>query len=150
MLSYKADPYAGAIRTSVSYPSAKRQKCDLIISKSPGWAIEVKMLRLLGDNGKPNGNAVKYILSPYPTHRSALTDCSKLNDSQFAERKAVLIFGYEVPKLPLLDMIMAFEILADQKVVLGKRHAAYFDQLIHPVHTSGAVYAWEIEGIRSG
>lgn len=32
----------------------------------------------LGDNGKPNDNMIMHILSPYPDHRSALTDCSKL------------------------------------------------------------------------
>jgi hypothetical protein len=33
-----------------------------------GWAIEVKMLRLMGDNGKLNDNMVMHILSPYPAH----------------------------------------------------------------------------------
>ena len=27
---------------------------------------EVKMLRLMGDNGKPNDNMLMHILSPYP------------------------------------------------------------------------------------
>jgi hypothetical protein len=36
------------------------------------------MLRLMGDNGKPNDNMLMHILSPYPSHRSALTDCQKL------------------------------------------------------------------------
>jgi hypothetical protein len=40
------------------------------------WAIEVKMLRFMGDNGKLNDNIVMHILSPYPEHRSALTDCT--------------------------------------------------------------------------
>ena len=36
------------------------------------------MLRFLGDNGKPNDNILMHVLSPYPQHRSALTDCEKL------------------------------------------------------------------------
>ncbi len=36
------------------------------------------MLRLMGDNGKANDNMLMHILSPYPSHRSALTDCEKL------------------------------------------------------------------------
>ena len=34
------------------------------------------MLRFMGDNGKLNDNIVMHILSPYPEHRSALTDCT--------------------------------------------------------------------------
>jgi hypothetical protein len=57
-----------------------RQACDLCLGEPPGWdwAIEVKMLRLMGDNGKANDNILTHILSPYPAHRSALTDCDKL------------------------------------------------------------------------
>ena len=35
-------------------------------------AVEVKLLRLLGDNGKLNDNMLMHVLSPYPAHRSAL------------------------------------------------------------------------------
>ena len=36
------------------------------------------MMRLMGDNGKPNDNILTHILSPYPAQRSAITDCRKL------------------------------------------------------------------------
>jgi hypothetical protein len=77
----------GAVQTGVPYPNAPRQKCDLLIAPTNGrsWAIEVKMLRFIGDNGKPNDNMLMHILSPYPKHRSALTDCQKLVGSGFAE-----------------------------------------------------------------
>ena len=45
------------------------------------WAIEAKMLRMFGDNGKLNDNMLMHVLSPYPAHRSALTDCGKLAHS---------------------------------------------------------------------
>jgi hypothetical protein len=41
---------------------------DLVVG---GWAVEAKMLRIMGDNGKPNDNMLMHILSPYPQHRSA-------------------------------------------------------------------------------
>lgn len=53
--------------------------------------MEVKMLRLMGDNGKPNDNILMHILSPYPEHRSALTDCDKLRGSNLSDRCAVMI-----------------------------------------------------------
>ena len=58
----------GHYRVGVPYPHSVRQKCDLCFGLSPDWewAIELKMLRLLGDNGKLNDNMLMHILSPYP------------------------------------------------------------------------------------
>ena len=47
------------------------------------WAIEVKMHRCMGDNGKPNGNMLLQLLSPSPAHRKAVTDSAKLVQSGF-------------------------------------------------------------------
>src|SRR5438552_11191455 len=58
---------------SARYPS-RRETCDLCIGRSDHfeWAIEIKLLRMKGDNGKPNDNMVTHILSPYYISRSAL------------------------------------------------------------------------------
>ena len=57
----------GSVQTGVPYPNSPRQKCDLLIAPSDSrpWAVEVKMLRLMGDNGKPNDNMLMHVLSPY-------------------------------------------------------------------------------------
>jgi hypothetical protein len=130
----------GAVHTGVPYPNAPRQKCDLLIAPSDGrsWAVEVKMLRFMGDNGKPN------ILSPYPKHRSALTDCQKLVGSGFEEPYALLIYGYDYDDWPMERAVEAFEQLARHRVQLGPRHFASFNGLIHPVHQRGGVFVWEI------
>jgi hypothetical protein len=132
--------------TSIPYPSAPRQKCDLCIGEKPiwDWSVEVKMLRLIGDNGKPNDNILMHILSPYPQHRSALTDCFKLVTSEFPGRKAVLIYGFESESYPLEPAINAFEVLAREAKFLGRRYEAHFANLVHPYHQFGAVYGWEI------
>jgi hypothetical protein len=64
--------YSNRLRVVVPYPIG-RQKCDLCIGVPPSWewAVEIKMLRLMGDNGKPNDNMLRHILSPYPNDRSA-------------------------------------------------------------------------------
>ena len=67
------------------------------------------MLRLMGDNGKLNDNMITHILSPYPAHRSALTDCTKLVISQLGKHKAILIYGYDYPDWPMDPVIDAFE-----------------------------------------
>jgi hypothetical protein len=137
----------GSVPTGVRYPNSLRQKCDLLISPSGGrsWAVEVKMLRLMGDNGKPNDNMLMHILSPYPSHRSALTDCQKLVGSGFSGSLGVLIYGYDYDALPMEPAVEAFEQLAEHRVRLGPRQAASFDGLVHPVHRRGGVFVWEVD-----
>lgn len=67
--------YGSGLHVGVPYPTG-RQRCDLCIGSPSSWewAVEIKMLRLMGDNGKPNDNMLMHILSPYPNDRSALTD----------------------------------------------------------------------------
>src|SRR5262245_41512242 len=80
---------------SVRYPTKPRQRCDARVVTAEGdLIVEGKLLRLKSDNGKPNDNMLMHILSPYPQHRSALTDCNKLIGSGFSGRTAVVIVGY--------------------------------------------------------
>jgi hypothetical protein len=130
----------------VPYPGATRQRCDWCLGSPPSWdwAIEAKMLRMFGDNGKLNDNMLMHILSPYPAHRSALTDCPKLATSGLAGRKAIVVFGYDYDDWPMEPAIVAFEMLASGHVSLGRRCQAAYDHLMHPVHQRGHVYAWEV------
>ncbi len=135
------------LSVGVPYPEVPRQRCDLCLGPASAWrwAVEIKMLRILGDNGKANDNILMHILSPYAEHRSALTDCIKLARSPIARRKAILIYGYDADAWPLEPAVDAFEALAATKVSLGPRQAAEFSGLVHPVHSSGRVFAWEVE-----
>lgn len=143
----KPDLY-GTAETNIPYPHATKQRCDLSVgSGSEGWVVEAKLFRLLGDNGKPNDNMLKHILSPYPEHRSAITDCEKLMASQFRERKAILIIGYDHKDWPMDLAIDAWEALASVRWELGLRVAANFGGLIHPVHSHGRVVAWELQDL---
>lgn len=131
----------------VPYADGTRQACDVCLG-APGswdWAVEVKMLRLMGDNGKLNDNMVLHVLSPYPAHHSALTDCGKLLGSRLGRRKAILIYGYDYPNWPMDPVIEAFQTLASRDVNLAKPVVASFDGLIHPVHCRGRVFGWQLE-----
>jgi hypothetical protein len=134
------------VEREVCYPGNTRQKCDLCIGEDPTWhwCIEVKMLRLMGDNGKPNDNMLMHILSPYPVNRSAVTDCEKLVASGLQGRKAIVLFAYEYINYPCEPAVQAFELLASSRVVVGDRITVPFDQLVHPVHRCGYVYGWEV------
>jgi hypothetical protein len=125
-------------------------KCDLVVRIGPEqWAVEIKMLRFMGDNGKPNDNILMHILSPYPAHRSALTDTIKLAASGFPGRHAVVIYGYDYPGWSMDPAIDAFEALANRWVILGSRASATFDGLVHPIHREGRVFGWEIGALRA-
>jgi len=127
----------------VCYPGSK-QTCDWLLGDPVEWAIEIKMARPNGDNGKPDDTATKDILSPFRVDRSALTDCLKLAESRIPARRAILIYGFEDTRRPLSEMISAFETLARSRVTLGARHASRFGPLVHPIHVTGEVNAWEI------
>jgi len=116
----------------------------MLIGASPEWALEVKMFRPNGDNGKPDDTAIKDILSPFASDRSALTDCAKLAESSIAPSHATLICGFDDARRPLQAMMEAFETLARTRVRLGVRHEAPLRELVHPVHRSGAVFGWEV------
>lgn len=139
-----------AMELEVPYPNYRRWKCDLCLGTGPDWdwVIEIKMLRILGDNGSPNDNILMHLLSPYEKQRSALTDCGKLLDSDFRGRKAIVIYAYEAEEYRMSRAIEAFELLADHWFEIGPRESAMFDGLVHPVHSAGAVFGWELFGRR--
>lgn len=136
------------LEREVPYPTSPRSKCDVRVRLGDDpWAIEVKMLRMMGDNGKPNDNILMHILSPYPSHRSALTDCGKLLDSGFEARKAIVIFGYDYPDFPMDPALRAFETLAREVVHLSGRVEAGVVGLVHPVHQAARVVGWEVTAL---
>jgi hypothetical protein len=136
----------GSYQLGVPYADGTRQTCDMCLGEPEPWewAIEIKMLRLMGDNGKLNDNLLMHILSPYPAHRSAVTDCAKLIRAALGVKKAILVYGYDYPDWPMEPALEAFEALANRQVRLSDRAAASFGGLVHPVHQQGRVCGWEI------
>lgn len=96
------------------------------------------MLRLMEDNGKPNDNMLTHIPSPYPGDRSALTHCSKLLHSGLSGQKAIVVYGFDYPGLPMNPAIEAFEVLARAHVTLSNRVTAAYGDLVHPVTARSA------------
>jgi hypothetical protein len=102
------------------------------------------MARFRGDNGKPDDTALKDLLSPYESDRSAVGDAAKLARSGFPGRCAVVIYGFEYPDRPLEPAIAAFELIATTRTDLGLRCTAAMGPLVHPVHSEGVVFGWEV------
>jgi hypothetical protein len=129
------------------YVNSPKQKCDVWLGDPPLWAIEVKMARFKGDNGKPDDTALKDLLSPYEADRSALTDCIKLARDPIARRKALIVYGFDYPERPLDPAIDALELLARHQVDLGERQVSPLGPLFHPVHSVGRVFGWEVASL---
>lgn len=131
--------YTGRVRT---------KRCpDLLVQGS--WAIEIKLARPFGDNGKEAENWSVNLLHPYAGNVSALGDCMKLRELPDTEKKAVLVIGYEhtPPRIPLAPLIAGFESLARDvcAIGLGSRIEVRRKGLVHPVHQQVVIAAWEVE-----
>jgi hypothetical protein len=119
---------------------------DLLI---PGeWALECKIARPFGDNGKPAENWSVNLLHPYAGNTSLLGDCVKLRALQANERKAAVVIGYEhtPPQTSLAPLYASFEIIAANVmgIRLGERIQSIRAGLVHPVHQQLTVAAWEV------
>lgn len=130
----------------VGYPNNPRAKADFAFAHGGALAavFEAKLFRLLGDNGKPNDNMLMHILSPYPVHRSAVTDVAKLANSGFPCPRYTLVFGYEAEGYPVEVALRSFERLAAEHAVLGPQEFAWTQPLVHPVHRLGFIAAWRV------
>jgi hypothetical protein len=137
-----------AARASRYAEAVTKRLPDLLI---PGaWALELKIIRPFGDNGKPAEHWSENILHPYRGNTSSLGDCLKLLESKLPVRKAVVIFGYEhSPAQVALDpAIAAFELIAAEVLAihLGPKVHAKREGLLHPVHQVLRVFGYEVLG----
>jgi hypothetical protein len=149
---------AEAVRAALSWLKTARNEdySRAVVKKLPDllipgeWAVELKVVRPFGDNGKPAERWSENVLYPYPGNTSSLGDCIKLLGSSLPERKAVLIFGYEhtPPKVDLEPAISSFEVIAREIVLilLSPRIEELRCGLVHPVHQQLRVYGYEVLG----
>lgn len=75
--------YGGAVKT--------KRTPDLLIPDH--WALEFKIARPFGDNGKEAEDWSVNMLHPYSGNVSLLGDCLKLQQLNGAERKAAIVVG---------------------------------------------------------
>lgn len=119
---------------------------DLLIPHE--WAVELKVVRPFGDNGLPAEHWSENVLHPYQGNTSSLGDCLKLLSSGLAERKAIVVFGYEhtPPRVALEPALAGFELLARNllHLQLSPRIEVLRQNLVHPVHQQLRVYGYEV------
>lgn len=131
---------------SLKVRTETKRSPDLLI---PGkWAIEFKIARPFGDNGREAEHWSVNLLHPYRGNVSLIGDCFKLLERNGPERLAVITIGYEhdPPKIDLTPLIESFEVIAHSimKLHLSEGIEKCHRGLVHPVHQVVRVIAWEI------
>jgi len=93
------DP-SGTCAREVPYPALKGASCDIVFrspagaSAGPEWAIELKRIQFIGDNGKNNDFNVQKALSPYLKDRSLIHDILRMRRYPLASRHAVVGYAF--------------------------------------------------------
>ena len=59
------------------------------------WAIEIKYLRLVGNNGNNNDYVLQKSISPFLKDRSLVHDIEKLKNANFSKREIVIFYGFD-------------------------------------------------------
>ncbi len=101
--AYLAEHHASAyprLHAEVPYAGLRGAKCDLCIGPADPaarfeWAVELKKVAFVGDNGKNNDFGPSKVVSPYRIHRSSVLDAERLQANRPAARGAVLMYGFD-------------------------------------------------------
>jgi hypothetical protein len=91
-----------AYKLEVPYPTLPRASCDFVFSSDgewepkPEWAVEVKRIQLVGNNGNNNDYGLAKVLSPFLKDRSLSHDLQRLRQHSFARHHACIgyVFSY--------------------------------------------------------
>ena len=123
-----------------------RRTPDLAIGQE--WAIEFKIVRPYGNNGREAENWSVNMLHPYPGNVSLIGDAIKLLKLDSFPCKGLFIIGFEhaPARISLDPLISAFELIAKQviKITLGERIEERREGLCHLEHQVLRCIAWEI------
>ena len=113
------------------------------------WAIEFKIVRPFGDNGKEAENWSVNLLHPYPGNVSLIGDAIKLYELEDYKHKGLFIVGYEhdPPKISLNPLLASFELIAGRVmgIELGERNGEKRTNLVHPEHQVLRCVGWELK-----
>jgi hypothetical protein len=120
---------------------------DLGIARQ--WAVEFKVVRPFGDNGREAEDWSVNMLHPYAGNMSLLGDAVKLGRLDGYSRKGLFVVGYEhrPAKISLDPLVQSFEAIAEQVmgIHLGERIEEDRGPLVHPEHQWLRCIGWEVQ-----
>lgn len=127
-------------------PARTRRTPDLEIKHD--WALEFKVIRPFGDNGKEAENWTVNLLHPYPGNVSLIGDAIKLSSLSGYTHRCLFAIGYEHDPvhIDLAPLLLSFELIAREVkgIRLGNRIEEPRSGLVHPVHQLVRCVGWEL------
>ncbi len=112
------------------------------------WAIEFKIVRPFGDNGKEAENWSVNLLHPYAGNVSLVGDAIKLASLRAYPNKGLFVIGFEhnPAKISLDPLLDSFEAIARRvmSIDLGERIEERRDGLVHPEHQVLRCIGWQV------
>ena len=113
------------------------------------WAIEFKIVRPFGDNGREAENWSVNVLHPYAGNVSLIGDAMKLSDHLPTYcNKGLFIIGFEhdPPRISLDPLIDSFELVARHimRLALDERIEERRRGLCHPEHQVLRCIGWQL------
>jgi hypothetical protein len=112
------------------------------------WAIEFKIVRPFGDNGKEAENWSVNMLHPYSGNVSLIGDAIKLASLSAFPYKGLFVIGFEhnPAKISLDPLLDSFEAIGRQvmNIGLGERIEQKREGLVHPEHQVLRCVGWQV------
>ena len=131
---------------SLGLSAETRRTPDLEIGKT--WAVEFKIVRPFGDDGRNAENWSQNLLHPYEGNTSLIGDTLKLMGGKDYQRSCLIAICYEheSPKVNLEQLLSSFELIAGSvmEIPLSRRVEERRNGLVHPTHQSLCCVAWEL------
>ena len=133
--------------TAKGMPARTKRTPDMEIDRD--WAIEFKIVRPFGDNGKEAENWSVNLLHPYQGNVSLIGDAYKLAELPPYCHKGLFVIGFEhdPAKISLDPLISSFEVVVKEvtAISLGVRIEEERSGLVHPEHQVLRCIGWELE-----
>ena len=111
-------------------------------------AVEFKIVRPFGDNGKEAENWTVNLLHPYEGNTSLIGDALKLSKLGGYSQKVLFVIGYEhdPPRISLDPLLTSFEVLMREvvRISIGERVEEVRTGLVHPEHQVLRCISWEL------
>jgi len=127
-------------------PAQTRRTPDLELQQE--WAVEFKIVRPFGDNGREAENWSVNMLHPYAGNVSLIGDAIKLSNIDHYRHKGLFVIGFEhsPAKISLDPLINSFELIARQvmNIALSERIQEKRDGLVHPEHQVLRCIGWQL------
>jgi hypothetical protein len=113
------------------------------------WAIEFKIVRPFGDNGKEAENWSVNMLHPYAGNVSLIGDAIKLSKLDTFPHKGLFVIGFEhnPAKISLDPLLDSFESISRRvmKIDLGERIEQKREELVHSEHQVVRCIGWQLK-----